>query len=33
MDYTKWNTVENWKLTNRGEEKVEAFIRECVLTK
>ena len=29
MDYTKWDTVENWKLTNRGEKEVEAFIREC----
>lgn len=28
MDYTKWDTVENWKLTNRGEKEVEAFIRE-----
>lgn len=29
MDYTKWDTVENWKLTNRGEKEVEAFIKEC----
>ena len=29
MDYTKWDTIENWKLTNRGEKEVEAFIREC----
>ena len=23
MDYTKWDTIENWKLTNRGEKEVE----------
>ena len=22
MDYTKWDTIENWKLTNRGEKEV-----------